>query len=158
MSLNQLYTLVCFILTGVSIGVLFDIFRIFRRSFKTSDIITYIHDFLFWILTGVILLFSIFTFNNGELRRYIFIGIIFGIILYILIFSKYFIKFFVTIISFIKKIIGYPIKILFSFINKHIFSPIYNIFCKFKRNFKFKLPKINFKIRKNDKLSNKIQQ
>ena len=150
MSLNQLYTLVCFILTGVVIGILFDVFRIFRRSFKTSDIITYIHDFLFWILTGVILLFSIFTFNNGELRGYIFIGIIFGIILYILIFSKYFIKIFVTIIS--------SIKILFSFINKHIFSPIYNIFCKFKRNFKFKLPKINFKIRKNDKLSNKIQQ
>lgn len=157
MSLNQLYTLFCFIITGIAIGILFDIFRIFRKSFKTSDIIIYIHDFLFWILTGVILLFSIFTFNNGELRGYIFIGIIFGIILYILIFSKYFINLFVTIISFIKKLIGYPIKILFNFINKYIFSPIYNAFRKFKKNFKFKLPKINFKIRKSDKLSNKIQ-
>lgn len=155
MSLNQLYTLFYFILTGISIGILFDIFRILRRSFKTSDIITYIHDFIFWILTGVILLFSILTFNNGELRGYIFIGIIFGIILYTLIFSKYFIKFFVTIISVIKRLVGYPIKILYKFINKYIFFPVYNFFCNLGR--KIKLPKINFKIKKSDKLSNKIQ-
>ena len=155
MSLNQLYIMICFVLTGIVIGILFDIFRIIRKSFKTSDIITYIHDFLFWILTGAILLFSIFTFNNGELRGYIFIGIILGIVLYILIFSKYFINFFVTIITFIKKIVSYPIKIIYKFVTKYIYSPLCNIFCRLKA--KFKLPKINFKIKKIDKLSNKIQ-
>ena len=153
MSLNQLSTLLYFILTGVIIGILFDIFRILRKSFKTSDIITYIHDFLFCILTGVILLFSIFTFNNGELRGYIFIGIIFGIIIYLLLFSKYFIKILVSIISFIKKIIGYPIKKIYHFTKKYLLKQIYTFFTKIKEN----IPKINLKIKKDDKISNKIQ-
>lgn len=155
--MNQLYTLLYFILTGAIIGILFDIFRILRKSFKTSDIITYIHDFLFWILTGAILLFSIFTFNNGELRGYIFIGIIFGIIIYLLLFSKYFIKILVSIISFIKKIIGYPVKIIYHFIKKYLLKPIYAFFAKIILKIKKNIPKINLKIKKNDKISNKIQ-
>ncbi len=153
MSLNQLSTLLYFILTGAIIGILFDIFRILRKSFKTSDIITYIHDFLFWILTGAILLFSIFTFNNGELRGYIFIGIIFGITIYLLLFSKYFIKILVAIIGFIKKIVSYPLKIIYQFIKKYILKPIHSIFDKIKEN----ISKLNLKIKKNDKISNKIQ-
>ena len=79
--MNQLYTFLIFILVGMVIGITYDIFRILRKSFRTIDFITYIQDFLFWIITGVILLYSIFTFNNGELRSYIFIGILLGLIL-----------------------------------------------------------------------------
>lgn len=154
MNIQQLYILLCFILTGISIGILFDIFRIIRRSFKTSNIITYIHDFLFWILTGAILLFSIFNFNNGELRGYIFIGIILGIILYISIFSKHFTKIFVKIIVTFKKIINYPVKLCYNFMKKYLFSPIYSILT----NIKTKLQKISNKIRKKDKIVNKIGQ
>ena len=39
---NQLFCLLIFILTGLVIGILFDIFRILRKSFKVPDIITYI--------------------------------------------------------------------------------------------------------------------
>ena len=160
--MNQLYIFLCFFLTGIVIGVLFDIFRILRRSFKTWDIVTYIQDFIFWILTGVILLYSIFTFNNGELRAFVFIGILLGITLYILLISKYFIKIAVKIILIIKKILFYPI----NFIKKHIIKPIYKIIIKYiirpfsskisKIHFKF--PKINLKKKKSDNLSNKIRQ
>ena len=36
-SINQLYTLFVFILSGAVIGILFDLFRILRKSFKTPD-------------------------------------------------------------------------------------------------------------------------
>ena len=160
--MNQLYIFLCFFLTGIVIGILFDIFRILRRSFKTWDIVTYIQDFIFWILSGVILLYSIFTFNNGELRAFVFIGILLGITLYILLISKYFIKIAVKIILIIKKILFYPI----NFIKKHIIKPIYKIIIKYiirpfsskisKIHFKF--PKINLKKKKSDNLSNKIRQ
>ena len=160
--MNQLYIFLCFFLTGIVIGVLFDIFRILRRSFKTWDIITYIQDFIFWILTGVILLYSIFTFNNGELRAFVFVGILLGVTLYILLISKFFIKIAVKIILIIKKILFYPI----NFIKKHIIKPIYKIIIKYiirpfsskisKIHFKF--PKINLKKKKSDNLSNKIRQ
>ena len=79
-------------ITGTLLGVVFDIFRILRKSFKTSDIVTNIEDIIFGIATGTILLISIFLFNNGELRLFVFIGIIFGIVMYMLLISKYFIR------------------------------------------------------------------
>ena len=126
------------------IGIVFDIFRVLRRSFKTPDFVTYIHDFLFWILTGAILLFSIFTFNHGELRSYIFIGILLGIVIYSLIFSKYFMKILISFINILKKIIGYPIKVVSHFLKKYMLNPIYSILCKIK----YKILKIRLKNKK----------
>ena len=71
---NQTYLFLVFSLTGVIIGILFDFFRILRKSFKTSDIITYLEDIIFWILTGFILLYYIFTFSNRAVPIYMYLG------------------------------------------------------------------------------------
>lgn len=116
-----------FIINGILIGILFDIFRILRKSFKTNDIVTYIEDTLFWIISGIIILYSIFIFNNGEIRLFIFLAILLGIVVYIFLFSKYFIKINLLIIATIKKIISFIwqiIKIPFKFILKIISKPI----------------------------------
>ena len=52
---DQAYLFLIFIANGIIIGILFDFFRILRKTFKTSDMITYVEDLLFWILTGSIL-------------------------------------------------------------------------------------------------------
>ena len=124
---NQLFCLLIFILTGLVIGILFDIFRILRKSFKTADFITYLEDIIFWILTGCIMLFSIFIFNNGEIRGYVFIGIAIGIISYMLIISRFFVKISVSIIKFIKKILSYPIKLIKNIFTKIILKPTLKI-------------------------------
>ena len=72
MVVKQTYLFLMFLLNGLIIGIFFDFFRILRKSFNTSDIVTYIEDFLFWLLTGILILYSIFTFNNGEIRIYMF--------------------------------------------------------------------------------------
>ena len=92
MAQNQAYLFLVFSLTGVIIGILFDFFRILRRTIKTSNFITYIEDILFWILTGFLILYNIWYFNNGEIRIYMFLGIILGLTLYMLIFSKLFVN------------------------------------------------------------------
>ena len=125
---NQASSFLIFILNGLLLGILFDIFRILRKSFKTPDFVTYIEDILFWILSGMILLYSIFTFNNGELRLYIFIGILIGILMYMLLLSKIFIKVSTYIIKVIKKIfhilIFIPINFILKVIKKIVFKPI----------------------------------
>lgn len=128
---NQAYLFIIFTINGIIIGILFDLFRILRRSFKTTDIITYIQDILFWILTGFILLYSIFTFSNGEIRFYMILGIFIGCLIYMLMFSKYFIKINVKIVTILKNIIGklisiiiLPIKIIIKLIQKIFFKPI----------------------------------
>ena len=129
---NQFYDLLTFIITGIIIGILFDIFRIFRKTFKTPDFLTYAQDILFWILVGIILLFSIFHFNNGEIRSYVFIGLIIGILIYILTISKYFIKISVVILVFFKNIVYFPFKLFKKIITKCIIRPSSTIFNKFK--------------------------
>ena len=111
--MEQLLCLIAFTVTGIVIGVLFDVFRILRRSFKTADWLTTLQDILFWILAGFITLFSIFKFNNGEIRSYIFIGIALGVLIYMLTLSKYIVKkYSVIIIKFIKKIFQNTTKIM----------------------------------------------
>ena len=56
---NQAYLFLVFTLTGFIIGALFDVFRILRKSFKTSDFITYLEDILFWALTGFLIIYNI---------------------------------------------------------------------------------------------------
>ena len=64
-NLEQLINFIYFIITGMLLSIVFDVFRILRKSFKTSDLITNIEDILFGIITGIIILNSIFLFNNG---------------------------------------------------------------------------------------------
>ena len=141
---NQVYAFAIFILNGFLIGLLFDIFRILRKSFKTPDFITYIEDIIFWILSGAMLLYSIFKFNNGELRLYIFIGVFIGTLIYMLVFSSLLINVSVYIINIIKKIIETLIIKPIKFIIKIIYKPtiflcinMKNIFKKFMSFFKY---------------------
>ena len=131
MILNQANLFLIFTINGILIGLLFDIFRILRKSFKTSDIITYTEDLVFWILTGLLLLYSIFTFSNGEVRFYMFLAVFCGCLIYMLLFSKYFISINVKIIAIIKKIIKtilsiviLPFKIILQLLKKIFFKPI----------------------------------
>lgn len=141
---NQTYLFIVFTIVGIIIGVLFDIFRILRKSFKTKDIVTYMEDILFWILTGIIILFSMYKFSNGELRFFMIIGIIMGTLTYMITSSRYVIKISVFIIKIIKTIIVYPVKVVEKILKKIIIRPIFIICINFKKNF------INF-VKKNKK-------
>ena len=104
MAQDQAYLFIVFSLTGVVIGILFDFFRILRRSFKTSNIITYVEDVLFWILTGVLILYNIWYFNNGEIRIYMFLGIIMGLLIYMLTLSNIIVSLFSKILEMLIRI------------------------------------------------------
>lgn len=127
---NQIYLFSIYFICGIIIGIFFDFFRILRQSFKTSDIVTYIEDIIFGILTGIFLIFIIFIFDNGELRAFTFIALVLGAILYLLTISRYFIRINVNILTFLKKvivktfiIISYPFKIIKKYFFKLILRP-----------------------------------
>ena len=122
---NQAYLFLIFIVNGLIIGFLFDFFRILRKSFKTKDFVTYIEDITFWILTGFIVLYSIFIFNNGEIRFFIFLAIGLGCLLYMTIFSSSIVKSSVFVIKWVKKILS---KII-----KFITFPFGFLLCKFNK-------------------------
>lgn len=121
---NQAYLFIIFTLDGILIGVLFDFFRVLRKTFKTKDFITYIEDILFWLFTGFIILYSMCMFCDGELRFFMFIGIIIGIVMYMITISRYVIKVSVFIINWLKKVLAFPFKIVYKITKKIIFRPI----------------------------------
>ena len=119
--LSQFNIVFIFFLTGICIGLLFDFFRIQRKVLRTCDFITYIQDILFWIISGLIIIFVIMKYTNGEIRIYMVFGIILGILIYFLIISKYIMKISVCILSFLLNIIGkllFPLKKIYKIIKK----------------------------------------
>lgn len=135
MAQNQAYLFLVFTLTGVLIGILFDFFRILRRSIKTSNIITYIEDILFWILTGVLILYNMWYFNNGEIRIYMFLGIIIGVLVYITTLSNIVIKTCTKILNYIIKGLKVPFNAIITVFNK-IFTIIISFSTKFIKKLK----------------------
>lgn len=161
---DQAYLFLIFIANGIIIGILFDFFRILRKTFKTSDMITYVEDLLFWILTGSILLYSIFTFNNGEIRLFMFLSIAIGVIAYILLFSSYIIKVNVTIINFLKNIIirifdflSIPFRFFYRIIKKIFFKPISFIIINIRKNSTNLIKKIIKISNNNNKTENNVK-
>lgn len=135
---NQAYLFLVFIVNGVLIGLLFDFFRIARKVFQTNDMVTYLEDILFWILTGAIVLYSIFVFNNGELRLFMFLGILLGAFTYMITLSSYIIKINVKIINGLKKVFSFiflPIKAFYQLLHKLFFKPITFLFINIRKNF-----------------------
>lgn len=127
---NQAYLFLVFTLTGFIIGALFDVFRILRKSFKTSDFITYLEDILFWVLTGFLIIYNIWYFNDGEIRLFMFLGLIMGILIYLLLLSKFFIILMTFIIDIIKKmlkILQVPFKPIIKFCKKIIYNISKNV-------------------------------
>lgn len=129
MAQNQAYLFLVFSLTGVAIGVLFDIFRILRKSIKTPNIIIYIEDILFWILAGLLILYNIWYFNDGEIRVYMFLGIIIGVLLYMSTLSNIIIKIFSKILQMIIKVLEIPFKTIIAIFRK-IITTIAQFFIK----------------------------
>ena len=159
MAINQAYLFLIFALDGIFIGVLFDFFRILRKSFKTINLITNIEDILFWILTGLSIIYCMYNFSDGSLRFFMFLGLSLGLLLYMLTLSKFIVGTFVKIISIIKKfvftvvkIIIFPFKFIFKIIEKFIFRPVYLLFTKMQNNMTKKFKNIFFNINKSKKV------
>ena len=122
----QVYNFFIFIILGMIVAFIFDVFRILRKTFKTNNIITYLEDILFWIISGFLIMLSIFTFNNGEIRFYLFIGLLLGILMYIILLTKLINKILLKILK--------PFREIFQFIHsilKKLYNSIINISKKF---------------------------
>lgn len=137
----QVYNFFIFIILGMIVAFIFDVFRILRKTFKTNNIITYLEDILFWIISGFLIMLSIFTFNNGEIRFYLFIGLLLGILMYIILLTKLINKILLKVLK--------PFREIFQFIHsilKKLYNSIINISKKCKNKSKKPIQKNNYNV------------
>ena len=126
---EQIQVFIIFVIVGIIISFLFDMFRILRKVYKFSNMLIYMQDILFWLLTGIIILQAIYKFNSGDIRIFLFLGIFVGVFIYISLFSIYVIK----IGSFILKLINTLIRKLINVFKVPI-CKILNFMVKYYRN------------------------
>lgn len=123
LSYTQGQIFILFFVAGICIGLIYDIFRVLRKNFHTSDLITQIEDVIFLVFSGFLVLYSILKFNNGEVRFYLFMAIFLGILLYFLTISKPYVIIINIIVKFCKNILVFIIKLIkipYIFIKKTI--------------------------------------
>lgn len=124
------------IVTGIGIGIFFDVYRIIRGINYKKGILSSISDLLFWILMSLFTFIFLLNTNNLNVRYYTFIGIVFGFIIYMSAISRYVIAFLRWVVYILIKtiriilfILFYPIRLLMIGMR---FS-IYNIILFFRR-------------------------
>lgn len=117
-----------FFIIGIIIGLIFDFFKVLRKSFKTSDMVTFIQDLMFLLISGTLIIFSIIKLNGGEVRFYLFLGIFFGILIYSLTISNLYVIILYEIVKICKRVFVFFSKIFFIIFNtfKNIFKYIYS--------------------------------
>lgn len=117
---TQAFTFLCSVIGGIVIALIYDIFRIKRKAFKTGKFLTYIEDLLFWLLVAVVMFAMVYYSNEGELRSYLFIGAFIGVVFYAMLLSKPIMNSSLFIINVLRKvfkitftIVTYPFMLLF---------------------------------------------
>ena len=77
-----------FFIIGLFIGFIFDLFKSFRKNFKTNNLLVDIQDIVFLVISGFLFFKSIIVFNSGNIRFYIFVSTVLGILIYSLTLSE----------------------------------------------------------------------
>ena len=97
---------------GIIMGMIYDVVRIFRKIIPHPNLLVQIEDSLYWIICGLIGFGMLYMHNYGEIRMFVFIGVILGAIFYFATFSIIFMKIANYIIDFVKKAIRFLIHII----------------------------------------------
>ncbi len=86
---GQAETFIVTIMTGMILGILFDFYRVLRGIFHPRAAVTFLTDILYWLIATVIVFGALLLSNWGELRFYVFIGLVSGIAGYYRLFSHF---------------------------------------------------------------------
>lgn len=112
MSLDtQWLTIAIMLLSGAGMGVLFDSYRVVADHFKFPKWSISTLDMLYWLTSAVIVFRLLYLSNYGEVRGYVYLGLVLGIIIYAFLLSNIYSKIVVLIISIIQHIVRVIMKV-----------------------------------------------
>ncbi|WP_342433815.1 spore cortex biosynthesis protein YabQ [Neobacillus sp. FSL H8-0543] len=89
---TQFITMLSMIGMGSLFGVMLDTYQRFLKRPKRKSIIVFINDLFFWIIQALLIFYTLFQVNNGELRFYIFLALLCGFAAYQSLFKGLYLK------------------------------------------------------------------
>lgn len=84
---GQIYGFAATIAAGLTLGLFFDLYRLWRRATRPEKAITVLSDLLFWVAATPVTYVYLLMGNWAELRFYVFLGLFLGLFLYFTVFS-----------------------------------------------------------------------
>lgn len=116
---EQLITFGMLVGAGMVMAFVFDIYRVFKWLLKLPKLLIHFIDLAIWLAMAVVVFNILILGNWGEVRFYVFLGLMCGLGLYFKFCSKIAVKIFLEILDitrklakFIFKVFTYPIKII----------------------------------------------
>jgi len=117
---RQITLFIFSLLSGMLVGIFFDVYRVIRGFEQPGIIITAIQDLLFWILTGIIVFIFMMYTNYAYMSFNVFVYNGIGLFIYFKLFSHIFLLGYGKILNAILAIfrvtfyyLFYPIRIIF---------------------------------------------
>ncbi|WP_249596736.1 spore cortex biosynthesis protein YabQ [Peribacillus frigoritolerans] len=100
----QFYTLLAMIGMGSGFGAALDTYSRFLNRSERKRWIVFIHDFLFWIIQGLLIFYVLFLVNEGEFRLYLFLALLCGFSAYQALFKGFYQRFLEFLIMLVIKL------------------------------------------------------
>lgn len=94
---------------GISIGILFDIYRACKSNFNVIKVFSILYDVVFWIVVTSLTFITINVVESFDLRYYHFVALFAGFIIYYKTVSKF-------ILNILNKFIGFILKTIRKFV------------------------------------------
>lgn len=89
---TQFLTMISMIGMGSLFGAMFDTYQRFLQRPKRKQWIVFINDLLFWIIQALLVFYTLFLVNSGEIRFYIFIALLCGFAAYQSLFKNIYLR------------------------------------------------------------------
>lgn len=107
------------LLVGAGLFLLYDILRIFRRIVPHGNVWIGVEDLVYWMICTGVVFVMLYWENDGMVRGFALLGLVFGMTLYHLLLSRYIVSVNVLIL---KTVLGYICKIF-----RFFFGPVIRI-------------------------------
>jgi len=88
------------VLLGVIAAMVYDLLRVWRRFRKQSLFVVSIQDFLYWFLLGLAGFYLVYSYNDGTLRAFAFLGMCLGAGLYVFTLGRFFVTYCLKLLLF----------------------------------------------------------
>ncbi|MCR8645857.1 spore cortex biosynthesis protein YabQ [Paenibacillus sp. N1-5-1-14] len=84
----QFTTLFMMFCGGLALGAIYDLFRVLHRELRLPRWSLMVIDTVYWIVATILIFRLLYQSNHGQIRLFVFIGLVIGVILYYFILSR----------------------------------------------------------------------
>jgi spore cortex biosynthesis protein YabQ len=107
---TQLVTMALMVACGMTMGLLYDTYRVMKGQTGIRGWLVIICDLLFWASCTFLVFGTLLRINEGIVRVYLFLGMGIGAWLYFVIFQAVYVKWFLRLINLVKAIYRFIVR------------------------------------------------